>query len=292
MTCMNDAIAQRAKSRSDFFPKLPPEVLSIGSSEVAYTFNPRVLPYKFMSFPDLRSALSDYYGLRPIDLTRQGDGLRSDDAQLSDDIGSLILASDRPDLAFRDGLLRIGEQAIRIHELRFTRENVFCKLYGTSAAGDQIIYEVLPLLWALAKVRKLWTEIEGDNQQVRYGTGTLVQLPDAGLGLLSGAFVELLRSWSSQDSLACQMGAMDVINREFRPPLQARSRFAIDDIFFVFTRDALAGSPEETRFRIGVDVTSHRGTGVYTISSELSLPQHIELVQSLLNVLQAPPVST
>jgi len=280
---INEAHAQRDSIVAEIFPTVPEYVRCITSSEVMYTFRPNALPYRNISFVELREALARHYDLQPnIGEIMEGlpDGRAG--AVTPDEIATMILRSSNTRLSFQDGLLRMPHgRAIVIEEVLFARESLFCKVIGPSRAGDQIIYELLPMLWALAGVKRSWSEIEVYNQRVKYGTGTQVFLSDSGRGLLSAAFLKLLDDWCSQDGLASQMGARDVL-ADGKPPQGATVRFSLDELHLIFNRTAAVGISEETKLRIGVDARNERGTGIFTVGSELPFTEHLELVKTLL----------
>jgi hypothetical protein len=282
------ALQARGRIANELFPELPKHV-EIASCEVAFTLHPRALPYKNISFEALRSMLEQEYGLhfKLPDLDTLAPLLQGKPASLSGfDIGEMLLKQSDPELTFEDGLMRLPDgKAITIERILLRGELVLAKVVGPTQAAEHLICEIVPLMWALAGVRRTWEEAKVNHQVVRYGTGTKIRLSDGGRPLLSKAFLGLLESWVKPSGLALQMGARTQVN-DWMPPAEASVSFTLEDLNILFQRVGMVGGAETCQLRVTVVGRHERGTGNVLVSSELPFPEHLELVSSLANISQ------
>lgn len=276
----------RSEVADDLFPELTSPIKEILRCEVQYVLDPRALPLKNLDFESLDKALRAEYGFTfvpeplPIpDLTDQHLGIN--------DLGQLRLKMEEPSVQFSNGLLRIPEaRAIAIPTLSIDTESVHCSVAGVTLAGETIIQEIVPLLWAILGVTRTWGEdLQKSHQIVRYGTSTLIRLPEQALPLLSGPFLTLLDSWTSDsDGPGARMGARSVL-ADWEQAEANIVRYTLDELEILFHRLSGTGYTETSSLRLSVRARHQRGTGVLAAISELPYPEHVRLVEDIVDAL-------
>jgi len=289
-TWQGRALKERETISEATFAALPDGIIQINSCEVAYVLNPTVFPYSYLEFTTIREALEREYKLHFKMPNLQKGGALSELAlpQSIDGMGQLLLSLKEPQLEFENGLFRLpSNRAVKIQSVRLDSETIFVKVAGPTRVAEQVIYEVLPMLWALAGVDKQWSEIAALHQIAMYGTGTRVRFPEQGNSLLAPAFRGLLDSLTTDGGIACGLGSRYALH-EWAPPAGSRSIYSLDELQLIFNRQEITGTVESSRLRIGVDAKHERGTGIMSVDSELPLDEHIKLVQELLASLANP----
>jgi len=279
---------ERGKRMSSFFPKLPDYIQQINSCEAAYVLHPSALPFPNVPFRLLSHALKKYYTLSfSVGDSEKLKLLKVPLPNDAEELGELLVSLPKPHLEFENGFLRLpGDLAIKISRLVLTHELIFVEVVGgPTEAAEQVICEIVPLMWALVGVKKQWRDVMQLQQVATYGTGTRVRFPSKALGLLSGSLVELLNRWTAlPDGVATAMGRRDRLH-EFRVPHGSTVVFSLDELHILFQRNEPTGNHEVARLRIGVDARHERGTGVMSVESELPLKDHIELVRELVEAM-------
>jgi hypothetical protein len=235
----------RSEIADSLFPELSDPIRDIVACEVVYVMNPVALPYRNLRFAELNELMTAEYGFtfvpEPIaDLANVGDlrGLGIEE------LGRIRLTLPEPDLAFENGLRRMPDaRAVLIRRIEFRRESVFCSVVGPTEAGDQLIQEVIPMLWALIGVRRTWEDLKKDHQVVNYGTATRVLLPGGALLLLSDSVTDVLNKWTSPGGLAEYMGGRTRVDR-WEPPEGGQVRFTLEELEILFHRMSPTGYSE------------------------------------------------
>lgn len=280
---------EREQAALQLFPQLPAYIVQIYSCEAAYVLNPVALPYANISFVALNNALKQEYGLqfKTPDLGRLQSLQLLRIPQTTEELGQMLLSLKDPQLEFENGLLITADRrAIKIQSVALSGEMVFAKVSGATKAAEQVIYELVPLLWALAGVYQPWSEICKYHQVATYGTGTRVKFPDQGLGFLSPAFTATLNNLVSPNKgLALSMGRRDALH-EWVTPEGSSAKFTLDELQILFHRNEPTGNFETCRLRIGVNARHERGTGVMAVDSELPLDEHLTLVEQIIEAVK------
>jgi hypothetical protein len=280
------ALSGRKAAATQILPAVPPYILQINSCEVAYILHPSSVPLSNLEFGALRDAMQEQYRLTfaPSELKNLKGFPPERLPSSAEELGQFMLTLEDPELVFSNGILQMPDRrAIKILKVRLTDEQVFVSVIGPTKAAEQLICELVPMMWALMGVARPWTEIVagGFHQVASYGTGTRVQFPKAGLGLLSAAYVDCLTKWTRPSGVALGMGRRDRLH-DWGIPDGCSSIFNLDEIHIRFARQEPSGNSVNSRLRIGVDSVHERGSGVLSVDSELPFDEHVGLVGELL----------
>jgi hypothetical protein len=263
---------------------VPEYILEIVRCETRQVFEPSTFPYRALRFSRLADTIREVYGMRLAikDIDTGVQEIMRRGASTEEDLGQLLLDNSMP-VRFEDGFFRFPNgDACAIEFVDFQREAIHCAVKGSTAIAELLVLELVQMLWSLIDIRRSRADLLLARQVVHYGTGTRVKFGHNGDGFLAQGLLRLLHEWVDPGGLANSMGMRTSIN-DFRPAPRSAVTFDLESLGFSFQLQA-PGIIEGTYLRLMVGARFERGSGIFIVTSELPMPEHIEAVRQLAEI--------